>query len=66
MTREGCTLQGRHAGVPVNQSCLSGSVGSRDRAARKRKLSSERWKNEKFSPWSVAVCQFLAYHEKHS
>lgn len=29
-------------GVPVNQSCLSGTVGSRDRAARKQKLSSER------------------------
>lgn len=40
--REGCKLQGRHAAVPVNQSCWSGSEGSRDRAARKQKLSSER------------------------
>lgn len=33
--QRGMHAQGRHAGVPVNQSCLSGSVGSRDRAARK-------------------------------
>ena len=66
MTRERDASFKADIAVPVNQSCWSGSEGSRDRAARKQKLSSERWKNKKFSPWSVAVCQFSAYHEKHS
>lgn len=43
MSRErGCRLPSRHAVVPVNQSCWSGSEGPRDRAAGKQKLPSER------------------------
>ena len=42
MTRERDASFKADIAVPVNQSCWSGSEGSRDRAARKQKLSSER------------------------